>query len=242
VFDWEVKEEALNGWDKTLQFVLHIYGNIDSVDEFVQMVKPFHLIEALNICLNDYDRRFLHKTYVILQKLHNHLAVKFSAEVLRHLCGDHCIKQTNIIDSSTHNEIMSHNTHENSLVLGSEKLEVREEVISKILNEDKYSLMAQTFKENGANPVRQTYQDENHVTKNERGNIKHLERSIFKTKQLKQCCILEFLHRVRFDIHFNIRLKDFDEYCEERNSLDSVLDDIIHSVGDGNVIDGIDCF
>lgn len=47
---------------------------------------------------------------------------------------------------------------------------------------------------------------------------------------------------MRFDIDFDMKLKEFDTYCKERNNLENVLDDIISSIGEDNVIDGIDCF
>ena len=55
-------------------------------------------------------------------------------------------------------------------------------------------------------------------------------------------CIYSFIHLVRFDIQFDMKLKEFDTYCKERNNLENVLDDIISSTGEDNVIDGIDCF
>ena len=217
-----------------------MYEHVDTVEEFVQMLKPFHLIEALNICLGDYDRRLLHKTYVILQKLHNHLVAKFCADDLKHHCGNYCINQDNSNKSTQNEDIYPHTL--NNSVMDSVGLGDREEVISKILVEDKYSLMAHNFKGNNANPIRKTCHDQKHVTRNESSSIKQIEYSAFKTKHLTESCTSKFLHRVRFEINFKFRLKEFDEYCEERNSLDSVLDDIIHSVGEGNVLDGIDCF
>ena len=63
-----------------------------------------------------------------------------------------------------------------------------------------------------------------------------------KTNQKKEYCIRQFLHTVRFEIDFEDKLKEFDVYCQERNGLVNVLDDIILSVREGNLIDGIDCF
>ena len=114
----------------------------------------------------------------------------------------------------------------------------QEKIISNILDEDKYSLVAQKFMENGINTHRNICQDEMDLTKNENRRNKRLKLSLSPTNQ----CSHKFLQLVRFDINFEEKLKDFEEYCKERTCLANVLEDIINSVGDENVIDGIDCF
>ena len=243
--DWEVKEEALSCWDRAMVFFLETNGNVNSFDEFVVNLRPFRIVQALNISLADYDKRFLHKTYVILQKLYNHLKDKFSAEEVKHLCQTGCMQQNNEGGSPTCHDYDSSkpyqhlNNEPNSIPL------VREEVISEILDEEKCSLMRQQFTKDRSN--HENGQGEKFSIQRKRKVSEGREQFLTQGKKphlttQEEMCVFKFLHRIRYDTNFDMRLKDFDEYCQERTSLESVLNDVIHSVGDRNIIDGIDCF
>ena len=52
----------------------------------------------------------------------------------------------------------------------------------------------------------------------------------------------EFLSQVLFEIDFNAKLEEFDEFCENQIGLESLLDDIVQASKDASAIDGIDCF
>ena len=52
----------------------------------------------------------------------------------------------------------------------------------------------------------------------------------------------EFLSQILFEIDFDKKLKEFDEFCENQIGLESLLDDIVQASMDASAIDGIDCF
>ena len=104
--DWEVKEEGLKCFGNILQILLSRCINIYSVEILVQRLKPFCLISAFNICLEDYDRRFLHNTYSILQKLYKYLVENFNIDDLRHKCNDACKSDTNLPVMNNGNQIL----------------------------------------------------------------------------------------------------------------------------------------
>ena len=197
------------------------------------------LVKALNICLADYDQRFLHKTYLILQKLRNHLIKTFQFEDLKHKCGSDCngyIQFPKVI-----NQIQL--KHSQNLDGSKEmNLETREKVIGSIVDEEKSYLMAKKFKLDNSNNIcnsnngREQNKHKSSDKTNESGTF------AIKDKADKEYCVRQFLQYVTFDIDFELRLQDYDKYYRGLNNLDSVLDDILSSVSDKNLIDGIDCY
>ena len=51
-----------------------------------------------------------------------------------------------------------------------------------------------------------------------------------------------FLLAVFFEFDLDLKLKEFDEFCENQIGLGSLLDDVIQSSMDASAIDGVDCF
>ena len=104
--DWEVKEEALRYFGDILQFLLNKHVNTKSVQELVQILKPYELIKAFKISLDDYDRRFLHRTYTILHKFHNYLAQNFCPDDLLHECSNDCNRSTKFPETEIEYEFL----------------------------------------------------------------------------------------------------------------------------------------
>ena len=236
--DWEVKEEALTCFGNILQLVLNKHINVGNVQELVLILKPYHLVKVFKICLDDYDRRFLHKTYTILQTFHNYLLQKFCRDDLQHECSNDCNSGTRFLETEMeYGVIQPKETHINDNSV--ENHEIREEVISNILQEEKFALVAKNFKTLHSSKI---YDIPNKNSQKACSKPVSESLPIKNSANKKEFCIRKFLHHVRFGIAFKSKLKEFDAYCEERNSLENVLDDIILSVREGNVIDGIDCY
>merc|ERR1712150_336487 len=112
--------------------------------------------------------------------------------------------------------------------------ENKEMVLSKILEKDNFSLIEQnkvSISENGQ------LHTEKKPSKNE--DINSTMKSKYSASMIRERnsnCAANFLQLIRFGINFDIKLKEFDNYCKNRISLESVLDDIISSIGEGNVI------
>ena len=239
--DWEVKEETLVCLENILQFVLQKYGNTKSLEELAQILKKFGLVNALTICLADYDQRFLHNTYKVLQKLHAYLAQQFHSDDFQHQFGKTCDGYYNIAEGLSKGLEDIHNcADEMAQDMPKHNDENKEMVLSKILEKDNFSPNEQnkeSISENGKLHTEKKpskYEDINSAMKSKFSASMNRERN--------SNCAANFLQLIRFGINFDIKLKEFDNYCKNRISLESVLDDIISSIGEGNVIEEIDCF
>jgi len=51
-----------------------------------------------------------------------------------------------------------------------------------------------------------------------------------------------FLLSTFFEFDFGLKLKEFDEFCENQIGIESLLDDVIQSSMDASALDGVDCF
>ncbi len=51
-----------------------------------------------------------------------------------------------------------------------------------------------------------------------------------------------FLLSAFFEFDLGLKLKEFDEFCENQIGLESLLDDVIQSSMDASALDGVDCF
>ena len=51
-----------------------------------------------------------------------------------------------------------------------------------------------------------------------------------------------FLLAVFFEFDLDLKLREFDEFCENQIGLESLLDDVVQSSMDASTIDGVDCF
>ena len=169
---------------------------------------------------------------------HNYLVLNFCPNELHHECSNDCSRDTTFLQREVDYQDLKPKETDNN---GVKEHETREEIISNILQEEKFSLIAKKFKTSDSS---KTYNFSNENAKKVYHSYKSKPESLTMNANTikEELCIRKFLHVIRFDIAFKAKLKEFDSYCKERNSLESVLDDIIHSVRDGNVIDGIDCY
>ena len=90
--DWEVKEAALGCLGYTLDVVMNDCS-LNGTEKFVKTLNIYGIVDALILCTQDYERRFLHKTYVILHKLHGFLSSNFHSDELKHQCNPTCDKK-----------------------------------------------------------------------------------------------------------------------------------------------------
>jgi len=81
--DWEVKEAALGCLGYTLDVVINDCS-LGGIEKFLKTLNIYGIVDALILCTRDYERRFLHKTYVILHKLHGFLSSNFHSDELKH--------------------------------------------------------------------------------------------------------------------------------------------------------------
>ena len=211
--------------------------NINDVENFVDKLRPLCVIKALNTCLTDYEQRFLHKTYLLLQKLRNFLLKGFSIKDLEHKCGKACSEYDTFPSLKNQFQLKEIKELDENYET---KLNTREEVIGDILDEEKSYLMAKRFKVDSS---RTSYisQNEGELSKYKEKDNKS-EPGTIKDKPNKDYCVRQFIQYVTFDINFEFQLQEYDKYYNKLNSLDSVLDDILSSVSDKNLIDGIDCY
>ena len=234
--DWEVKEAALG----CLGYMLDVVINdcpLGGIEEFVKTLNIYGIVDALILSTQDYERRFLHKTYAILHKLHGFLSSNFHSDELKHNCNPTCDeKYDQLADkegSSCSKPTYTHGSIDS-------KCNKRDLITSTILEEDHYQVLVKKFK-----PNTQTLESKNqNEEKSDQEAFSKINESSshIRGKDAAVHCIYSFIHLVRFDIQFDMKLKEFDTYCKERNNLENVLDDIISSIGEDNVIDGIDCF
>ena len=207
--------------------------NIKELEDFVNKLGQLCVIKALNTCLTDYEPRFLHKTYLLLQKLRHFLLGKFNIRDLEYKCG-------NSFEYDTFPSIVIKNQSKVSEIPSETKSDSREDVICDILDEEKSYLMAKRFKlENSrTSSVSQSKGDQSKYKGSDNMNESHA----VKDKPNKDYCVRQFIQYVTFDINLELRLQEYDKYHSKLNSLDSVLDDILSSVSEKNLIDGIDCY
>ena len=233
--DWEVKEAALGCLGYALDVVINDCS-LGGIEKFVKTLNTYGMVDALVLCTRDYDRRFLHKTYDILHKLHGFLFSNFHSDELKHKCNPTCDKKYDLL-ADKEGSSCSQTTYTHGSI--DSKCNKRDRIISDILEEDQYQVLVKKFK-----PNTQTLESKNQ-------NEEQLDQETFSKINGSSShvvgkdavyCIYSFIHLVRFDIQFDMKLKEFDTYCKERNNLENVLDDIISSIGEDNVIDGIDCF
>ena len=208
--------------------------NIKEAESFVNKLRQLCVIKALNTCLTDYEPRFLHKTYLLLQKLRHFLLGKFSISDLEHKCGKACCEY------DTFPSIMIENQSKVSKITSETKSDTREDVICDILDEEKSYLMAKRFKLDNSrtSSISQSKGDQSKYKGSDNTNESHT----VKDKPNKDYCVRQFIQYVTFDINLELRLQEYDKYHNKLNSLDSVLDDILSSVSEKNLIDGIDCY
>ena len=208
--------------------------NIKEAEAFVNKLRQLCVIKALNTCLADYEPRFLHKTYLLLQKLRHFLLGKFSIKDLEHKCGNACCEY------DTFPSIVIKNQSKVSEIPNETKSDTREDVICDILDEEKSYLMAKRFKLDKSRTcsISQSKGDQSKY----KGSDNINESQTVKDKPDKDYCVRQFIQYVTFDINLELRLQEYDKYHNKLNSLDSVLDDILSSVSEKNLIDGIDCY
>ena len=233
-FDWEVKEAALGCLGFTLDVIIDCFPG--GIETFVKTLKSYGVVDALILCTQDYDRRFLHKTYAILHKLHEFLSSNFHSDELKHKCNLTCDQKYDLL-ADKEGSICSETTYIHGSV--DSKCNKRDRIISDILEEDQYQVLVKKFKPN-AQTLESKNQNEEQLDQEAFSKING-SGSHVRVKNAVHC-IYSFIHLVRFDIQFDMKLKEFDTYCKERNNLENVLDDIISSIGEDNLIDGIDCF
>ena len=233
--DWEVKEAALGCLGYTLDVVINDCA-LRGIEKFVKTLNIYGIVDALILCTRDYERRFLHKTYAILHKLHGYLVSNFHSDELTHKCTPTCDEKYDLLADKEGSSCSQTTYTPGSIDSNYNK---RDRIISDILEEDQYQVLVKKFK-----PNTQTLESKN---QNEEQTDQEASTKINGTSshvggKNAVHCSYSFIHLVRFDIHFDMKLKEFDKYCKERNNLENVLDDIISSIGEDNVIDGIDCF
>ena len=211
--------------------------NEKNLEDFINKLRPLRIIKALNTCLNDYEPRFLHKTYLVLQKIRNFLVETFNINELKYngeASGHEYIQFPNKASPIQSKEHMDLNKTDEA------KLHTREDIIGDIMDEEKSYLMAKKFKIDNSKTNSNTLNggEENKYA----GSANINESDTIKDKANKDYCVRQFLQYVTFDIDYKLRLQEYDKYYNKLNSLDSVLDDILSSISDKNQIDGIDCY
>ena len=117
--------------------------NEKNLEDFINKLRPLRIIHALSRCLNDYEPRFLHKTYLILQKIRNFLVETFNINELKYngeTSGHEYIQFPNMASLNQSKEYMDLNKIDEA------KLQTREDIIGDIIDEEKSYLMAKRFK------------------------------------------------------------------------------------------------
>ena len=235
--DWEVKEEAIKCLETIIDAFLNSNNNEKNLEDFINKLWSLKIIKALSTCLDDYEPRFLHKSYMVLQKIRKFLVETFNMNELKYnggANGHEYIQFPNKASSGQSKEYMDLNKADEA------KLLTREDIIGDIIDEEKSYLMAKRFKLDNSKINRNTLNggEENKYAGSDNIN----DSDPIKDKANKDYCVRQFLQYVTFDIDYRLRLQEYDKYYNKLNSLDSVLDDILSSVSDKNQIDGIDCY
>ena len=206
-FDWEVKEAALGCLGYTLDVVINDCS-LSGIEKFVKTLNIYGIVDALILCTRDYERRFLHKTYAILHKLHGFLSSNFHSDELKHECNPTCDENYDLWADKERSSC-SQTTHTHGSI--DRKCDKRDLIISDILEEEQYQVLVKKFK-----PNTQTLesQNQNEEQSDQEGFSKINGSSSHVGGKDAVHCIYSFIHLVRFDIQFDIKLKEFDIIVE----------------------------